>query len=235
MHALLIDPQIFEEWTNKVRDNHADLRWTATALERQIVLINSMEKDAELLAELKKVKSFQVRGKPIFGPQGSHKLASTTGSRNEKLGRVLQYILAEGRCASSAGSEVSPEGSRWHTLTEKEISDLSQKPSKASGGAPGSSGGAADAGSQSLGDQIKLSGEIADAHESQILQQSADGERPRRLPNLMEGGAVFESPPPAHSEPLRGLDSAVSRGKTTRGKGRKGSRTRGRGKEVAPD
>ena len=77
--------------------------------------------------------------------------------------------------------------------------------------------------------------EIADAHESQILQQSADGERPRRLPNLMEGGAVFESPPPAHSEPLRGLDSAVSRGKTTRGKGRKGSRTRGRGKEVAPD
>jgi hypothetical protein len=35
----------FEEWTRQVDSNQVDLRWSAPALERQIVLINCMEKD----------------------------------------------------------------------------------------------------------------------------------------------------------------------------------------------
>ena len=68
------------------------------------------------------------------------------------------------------------------------------------GGALASSGGAVDAGSQSLREQIKDAGEIANAQESQILKQSADKEWPSRLTNLMEEDAVLKSllPLPTH-------------------------------------
>ena len=56
-----------KEWVDRVWKNDAELRWTAQALERQIILINSIEKDSALLRELKQVTMFQSRCNPIFG------------------------------------------------------------------------------------------------------------------------------------------------------------------------
>jgi hypothetical protein len=47
------------------------------------------------------VGTFVSRGKPVFGPHGNHKLAVSTGSRHDKLVRMVQYLMAEERATQS--------------------------------------------------------------------------------------------------------------------------------------
>jgi hypothetical protein len=117
----------FASWLDGVSGGQSDLKWTDALLQRQIVLINSEQKASSLLKELAAVDDFKVRGKPIFGPHGTHKLSSTTGSRENKLNRVLQYVFAEGRAKQSGGPETGDECTRWRLMTQDEIKAMAQK------------------------------------------------------------------------------------------------------------
>ena len=221
-----------KEWVDRVWKNDAELRWTAQALERQIILINSIEKDSALLRELKQVTMFQSRCNPIFGKGGNRQLSSTSGSRNDKLARVLQYVWAEGRSMKDTADDAGEEGKRWVTLTEREISELARKPVKARVGA----GGAKGAHSPSLEDQIRDAGEEATAHETQLLQMLADKDqvRPPNIFSAMESAATPPPPPPPHPDAtMTGTSATNSRGGTKRRTRRSASRTGDKGKEAA--
>jgi len=117
----------FASWLHGVSRGQSDLKWTDALLQRQIVLINSEQKASSLLKELAEVQDFKVRGKPIFGPHGTHKLSSTTGAREIKLNRVLQYVFAEGRAQQSGGLETGDECARWCLMTQDAIKAMAQK------------------------------------------------------------------------------------------------------------
>lgn len=56
-HALeMVD--LFGEWVEAVGSAEASMQWPAAAIERQIVLINTMHKDKVLISELQKVDAF---------------------------------------------------------------------------------------------------------------------------------------------------------------------------------
>ena len=84
-------------WIEQITESSSILGWTVARIENQLVLINTLAKSKALVKACKESKHFRGdRGKPLIS-KASDRLAETSGSRHQKLTRLLIFVALEGQ------------------------------------------------------------------------------------------------------------------------------------------
>ena len=94
-----------EAWLREVGGGGKKMEWIDAVLQRQITLINLIQKDTNLLSILRKDDTFETRSVNIFH-KADGQIPVTTGSRQDKLMRVIRFAQAEWKCSLQESTHV---------------------------------------------------------------------------------------------------------------------------------
>ena len=142
--------EFLPDWIEAVRSNSNSVKWSAAKIVNQLVLINTLVKSKALIKACQGCPQLMSDGKKPFISKATDRLPETTGSRHQKLTRLLVFVSLEAKTDCRDHGDTS---ALWGP--EDMENGLSKVPEKTgrSGGTAGATVGAGSVGVDSCGEE----------------------------------------------------------------------------------